>query len=609
MPPIRGISRTSLWNTWKIVRKDLRNGSIRDVIDFADYDIDPVKWIDRLVIQIATGRYEPSAPLRFTLGKSNGFSRTMTQPTIPDLILYRTIVDLIYLKAFRREHSHVFFKREKLQQAQTATISHTPTVSTHWPSHYRLTSKRSFHNWLKFDQYRKFLLLKAVHPFIVVTDITNFFDSILHSHVEEAMRGLPLMPRIVGLLLLLVERLSVRPDYSSSHRISLPIDEFDCSRTLAHMTLFTHDDRMVEFHGEDNYVRWMDDQNIGTSSRADGLRVLSRVGSSLAQLHLSPNNLKSKILTLKEASEHFHLDLNARLDSLEAMMSTCKTARDRRALATRLRVFWRAAAPGIGQGEFDKVLKRFYRLAGYARVRFLRIRTHRDVLNNPSLADRICDYVRCSGTVQEYLSWMDNLMNDPEQIYADVNVTLIENLLRLEPTAQESRIVRTLAVSLLSPKSVLPGAAGCRAIAPLLILRFGDRRQLPLLRRCFTDERATADLLRASAVVFASYGDAEFRQVKSEASILLNNHLAMIVKLVNRIRIQTDVPARYIARLDLRYDSVGRTSYVDMRALLTLRLLHQSHAPRVVQWVGNWKKRTLRKSISSFDRSLINKLI
>jgi len=120
MAPIKGISRTSLWSTWKIIRAELRNGTVRDVIDFLDYDVDPDKWIQRLLDQIASGRYEPATPFRFTIGKSGGFSRTMTQPAIPDLVLYRTIVDSIYRKALKREHTHVYFKRERLQRAQQA---------------------------------------------------------------------------------------------------------------------------------------------------------------------------------------------------------------------------------------------------------------------------------------------------------------------------------------------------------------------------------------------------------------------------------------------------------------------------------------------------------
>ncbi len=185
MAPISGISKTSLWNAWKIIRKDLRNASIRDVIDYVDYDVDPDKWIHRLLEQISKGRYEPTTPIRFLIAKSNGLSRTMTQPSIPDLVLYRAIVDSIYLRALRKEHAHVYFKREQLQQAQNVAQQQA-VQAMNWAVQYRMTSYRSFYNWLKYAQYRKHLLLQVVHPFFVVTDIANFFDSILHSHIEEA---------------------------------------------------------------------------------------------------------------------------------------------------------------------------------------------------------------------------------------------------------------------------------------------------------------------------------------------------------------------------------------------------------------------------------------
>jgi hypothetical protein len=443
MAAIKGISKTSLWSTWKIIRGELRNASIRDVIDFVDYDVDPDKWIRRLLDQISSGRYEPATPFRFTIGKSNGFSRTMTQPAIPDLVLYRTIVDAIYRKALKREHKHVYFKRERLQQAQNVAQQHAVQQMS-WAAQYRMTSQRSFNNWLRYAQYRKYLLLQAVHPYLVVTDITNFFDSVLHSHVEEALRGLPVVSPMIGLLFFLLERLSIREDYASSHGISLPVDEFDCSRTLAHLTLFSHDDTMVRLVGEDNYVRWMDDQNLGVPSKASGLRVLSEVGKALARLHLSPNTKKSRILTLSDARRHFHLDLDDMLDRAEAAAKVAKTRSQRLNLSRQLRQIWSRAQPHEGVGEFDKVLRRLYRLAGIARLRFLRRRAFRDVLANPELADRVCDYMRCSGTVLEYLRWAEMLMQEEEQIYPDVNVVLAEGLLRLEADKIESSKIRLL---------------------------------------------------------------------------------------------------------------------------------------------------------------------
>ena len=37
--PAHGITKSSLWDAWKAVRKEIRTASIRDVIDLLDYDV------------------------------------------------------------------------------------------------------------------------------------------------------------------------------------------------------------------------------------------------------------------------------------------------------------------------------------------------------------------------------------------------------------------------------------------------------------------------------------------------------------------------------------------------------------------------------------------
>jgi hypothetical protein len=196
--------------------------------------------------------------------------------------------------------------------------------------------------------------------------------------------------------------------------------------------------------------------------------------------------------------------------------------------------------------------------------------------------------MRCSGTVLEYLQWTEGLMQDEEQIYPDVNVVVTESFLRLEADGLESSKIRAIAGLFLSGKSKVPGAEECRALAPLLMLRFGDKRSLPSLRRCFDNEKsiASAHLLRSTAMVYSSYGNTEFGVVRRSASRLLRNHLADVVRLVERIRKYPDVPIRYRARL--------------------LRL---ATAPGVGRWVADWKTEVLSQPISEYDRRIVMRLL
>ncbi len=322
---IPGINRTSLWKAWKAIRPELKKSPIRDVVDFLEYDINPEIWIGRLLTRLEIGLYEPETPTRFPLAKSKGFSRRMTLPHVPDLVLYRAIVDFLYVKVKRFEHKYVYFERGTLpKDTETTKGLKTPTIST-WaritsaPSEYDPTSKKRFRAWLYYNQYRKFLVFKKVYPFIVTTDITNFFDSILFSRISEFLHAVSAPPRMIGLLFFMLERISIRDAFVECPRIGLPVDQFDCSRKLAHMVLFPHDDRIVKEFGEGAFIRWMDDQNVGVDSFADGLRALGFIGNSLGRLHLTPNAKKSDVLSLSEARRHYRRVLaNARIQLYSA---------------------------------------------------------------------------------------------------------------------------------------------------------------------------------------------------------------------------------------------------------------------------------------------------
>lgn len=602
---IPGVSRTALWQAWKNVRRRLASSSLRDVVDFLEFDINPDKWIRNLLADIASNQYLPYPPTRFTIAKSRGFARSMTLPSIPDLVLYRALVDHLYQRAKRREHKHVYFERSQLHNVSTAAAAAAAAV----PAPYPVTATNSYLGWKQYVQYRKQLIFKKVYPFLVTTDISNFFDSTLHSRVAESLYGLSVHPRLVSLLCLLLEALAIPRDYGFSQGIGLPVDEFDCSRKLAHILLFPHDDRMVALLGEDAYVRWMDDQDIGVTSRADGLRALAALGSSLARLHLTPNSSKSRILTLSEAKRHFHLDLNIALDSVEQLPR--RSTRERSRMASRLRSVWTRAMIYEHQGHWDKILSRFYRLAGLAGARWLRPRAHKDILALPTLARRIADYMRCSGTVPEYLAFTAKVQTHPEQIYPDTNAVLIESLLRLEPSRSETRLLSRAASLLLGSRFVTVGAPECARIAPLLLLRFGGRRSLRTLRTRFDSASALTapGVIRASAVVYASYGISEFRTVRRAAARLLRSPLAEMVRLIEQILEYREVPLRYKNRMKIHYDSVANRHYIDMRELLAVRLLALNSRFKVQSWIKQEKSNLLLKHLSAYDRQILTSLL
>lgn len=609
---VPGITKSALWSAWKEVRRQLKRAPRRDVLDYLEYDIDPNVWITRLLRCLEGEDYLPEKPQRIKVSKSKGFDRVITLPAVPDLVLYRTIVDYLYRKAKRHEVKHAYFSQATLSKvvksAEEVALKKIADEKAKDADEYTGRFESVFLEWLKYDQYRKLLIFKRLYPYIVVTDITNFFDSVLYGRIEESLYGLSAPPRMISLLFLLLESLSLREAFTPAQRIGLPVDPCDCSRVLAHMMLFPHDRRMIELVGEDAYVRWMDDQNMGVRSRAEGLQVLGGVCDSLRKLHLTPNTSKSKILSLGEARKHFHFSANASLDAIEKLPHD--TGAQRIALRKEITKAWRAAIKWEGDGEWQKVLKRFYRQAARAKSRLLVRRASTDIKQAPGLVDRVSDYLRYVSEPDEVVDFVEDLLSDKEQIYPDVNYQLIESLLKLSPDKSTEKRLRKLGKDILDQKLRFPGDATARALAPLLILRYGDGRSV---RALFTmlqrhSENLPQDTTRAVCAVIGGCKKAGFEVVKDTASRLLRNHLSEFVKLVTRVKELESVPGRFKTRVALSKDSITGAVYLDMRAVLSARILGLCTHKTVSDWLADSKKKMKASGLSAYDAQLVEKL-
>lgn len=606
---IVGISRTSLWRSWKLIRKKLKKAIPRDIVDYLDFDIDPDDWINRLLEAIETNSYEPDQAKRFSFAKGKGFRRTITYPTISDLVLFHAIADFLYGRKREDENENVYFDQKELSEVREDAVEEARKFQKAVAEDYRLSDLNTFLAWLNYNEYRKRLIFENVFNYFVVTDVTNYFDSILHVKLVEVFHDISAPPRMLGLFHLLLERLARRGDYGPMPGIGIPVDEFDCSRRIAHVFLFQHDDRMVDLVGEDAYVRWMDDQIFGADSYADALRIVGEVDDSLATLHLTANASKTHILTLNEAREYYHLDLNTSLDEIQDAIKDETVSKDE--CLEKMAGLWPEIEEAEGVGEWDKILSRTYRLAGTLGWDRLRPRALDDLIRYPTLATRIAAYYRCTGSASDFIDFAQSAWNLDEQIYPDVNLRLFEEFLRLEPEVDGARVLRRFAREVLDGDLDLLGSEMCSSVAPLLTLRYGDKRSLPTLEKAYKAQWHSLPPLavRAASIVSASYGRAEAHDVRVEAGKLRINPLAEAMYLVDAIQDYTEIPGRYRRRLTLHWDSVRRTRYVDMRKLLCARLLRLNRRKSVNDYADELGERWRGASVSDYDRDLIQRLL
>jgi hypothetical protein len=219
--------------------------------------------------------------------------------------------------------------------------------------------------------------------------------------------------------------------------------------------------------------------------------------------------------------------------------------------------------------------------------------------------------MRVTGSVSEYIKFLEDLWDNAEQVYADVNHRAFEGVLRLEAEGKDRRKIRLLAGKILRSERVFPGWQRCAATAPLLILRFGDRRSLPMLKRLVSNlENAPHPAIgKAAVAVYVSYGTEQVRDTEVAVSRIRESYLSQFMRGIQDIGKYAQVPDRFKIRRETKFDDLQRRQFVDMRRLLVLRLLRLNRRQIVREWLREAVEATDGIDVSQFDKRLIRRLL
>jgi hypothetical protein len=341
-----------------------------------------------------------------------------------DAIVYRHICDEALERATPEKVPGAFFSRRH---------SATPVGNT-----FSLGADEYhtfFEIWLKFNQYRSHTLLNNAYQVLVVTDITNYFDSIQHDLLIEYLSPLQLPRKAMGLLGRLLEAFKPTAGHSPNPRVGLAVDELDCSRELAHLFLFEHDKRIAAEFGDSNYVRWLDDQNIGVRSMNEARKLVNVLTRSLSSQRLTLNAGKTKFLTPAEVILHFQLEANEELDQWEQRYRAVGTNIHQARI--ELTATWNRISTGsyVGTGNWPKILKRMYAAATKVDSNLLEGRALQDLVDYPDqLDERIFQYFAKRNRAERLLTVFSEYCGAGENLFEATESAFFESLLLLDPT-------------------------------------------------------------------------------------------------------------------------------------------------------------------------------
>lgn len=292
-----------LADLWKAqIRDKMRKQIVPDAVEFLDFHFDIKKRTAQIEALVCGGNYLPSPILRLTMEKSKGLCRQISLPDPSDALILQILSNRLWAAISPQAPTDTAFFAPQDQPFAKKNIVDEEDEWGYGP----------IESWLDFQ--KEILKFSRNRKYIVVTDIANYYDFIIHQYLRSIISEYSTeKEHSLDLLLFILDAMLWRPDYMPNFGIGLPQMDLDAPRLLAHTHLFEIDALFANDPDAD-YARYMDDIDFGVDTLAKAKSVLRDLDLALQTRNLRVNSGKTQILTAQEAVSHFKVMENAFLD-------------------------------------------------------------------------------------------------------------------------------------------------------------------------------------------------------------------------------------------------------------------------------------------------------
>jgi hypothetical protein len=270
-------------NLWKAI------GNIRTDMD-DDWFLDPIRFGDILhsekmynIIQkgLVNENFHPSLPEMFSVPKEGFTIRKAVQTKLTDRVIYQAVVDYI---------ANELDRKVLINKVYSARYNYNNATNFKYFFNY------SVEQWQKF-QHQIHESLDDANPYLVVTDITSFYDNIsvaaLKVKLDDQLSQASNKPEYTSAVKLVVELIEKWQEHMGYTSNGIPQNR-DPSAFLANIFLAHVDMQMeVEFP---QYFRFMDDIRIVCKDKYEARKALMFLIDKLSEIGLNLNSQKTKIL-------------------------------------------------------------------------------------------------------------------------------------------------------------------------------------------------------------------------------------------------------------------------------------------------------------------------
>src|SRR5690606_22863384 len=300
--------RKQIINVWrKIVRDQLRNLDALPIFDHYDFNFNIEIRAEAIRSEILGGTYKVSQPLIYRIEKKFGICRHLVIPQPIDALVLQVLVEYVSTEILKNQPSpNAFYSRDKHNVS-----------SPHSVEEYGFTWRQQ---WKQLQ--RKIYNFQQDKEFIVVTDLTNYYDSIDINELRKVFTSYSQIDEVlIDLLFRIIEEISWKPDYLPYSKRGLPTTNIEGIRLLAHSFLFEVDE-VIKQQTDNSFTRWMDDIVIGVDTKKEAIETISSVSDMLKTRGLALNLAKTDIYDEEQGFYHFQIEANRYIDSIEKTKKT-----------------------------------------------------------------------------------------------------------------------------------------------------------------------------------------------------------------------------------------------------------------------------------------------
>ena len=213
---------------WKIVKDGMRKQTLLDLHDYYDFHRNQDYLISTIQTKIIKGDYKPKQTQIIRLEKKYVVCRHIQIPSPEDALVLQTIVETLSPLIKKAQPSDkAYYRRSHKKPKNEADIDETFPYP--WWELWSAFQERIYEFTSTFD-------------YIVVTDISNYFDNISLAHLRNVISSYGNFDEcLLDFLFFILEAFVWRPDYLPLSGCGLPQVNFDAPRLLGFAFLFEID--------------------------------------------------------------------------------------------------------------------------------------------------------------------------------------------------------------------------------------------------------------------------------------------------------------------------------------------------------------------------------